>query len=89
MEPERLLHTSVPTGDLGVDAAIRGLGSLAGTDLAGRPAILEEVHDRLREILGELGGPGEPGELGGSAAPGGGRPRPGPPAGAWPRGPRA
>lgn len=96
MEPQRLLLTSVPTGDLRVDAAIRGLGSLADTDLAGRPAVLEEVHDRLREILGELGDPGgtggapsrpgepgrpgEQGQLGAAAAPGRHQPRPGPPA---------
>jgi hypothetical protein len=29
-------------------------------DLAERPALLAEVHDRLREILGELGDPGRP-----------------------------
>ena len=94
MTPERPLLTSVPTGDPRVDAAIAGLGALADADLADRPAVLEEVHDRLREILGELGdparpgpaGPGEPGrrgeqgELGGPPPPGPqqGRPQPGP-----------
>jgi hypothetical protein len=43
-----------------VDAAIGGLASLEDVDLAGRPAVLEAVHDRLREILGELGDPGRP-----------------------------
>lgn len=62
MESERPLLTSVPTGDPRVDAAIAGLGALADTDLAGRPAVLQEVHDRLREILGELGDPGRPGQ---------------------------
>ncbi|HET9081625.1 MAG TPA: hypothetical protein VFO01_14085 [Trebonia sp.] len=94
MDSERLLLTSVPTGDPRVDAAIRGLTSLADTDLAGQPAVLEEVHDRLREILGELGDrdgagpaparPGEPGrrgeqgELGGARQPEGQQPRQGP-----------
>ena len=93
MDPERPLLTSVPTGDPRVDAAIAGLGALAGTDLAGRPAVLEEVHDRLREILGELGDsgrpgqaapvrPGEPGRRGEQGELGGsaqpGRPQPGP-----------
>ena len=64
MTAERPLLSSVPTGDPRVDAAIEGLASLADTDLAGRPAVLEEVHDRLREILGELGDPGGPGQAG-------------------------
>src|SRR6185437_2931253 len=64
MDSERLLLTSVPTGDPRVDAAIAGLSALADTDLADRPAILEEVHDRLREILGELGDAGRPGQAG-------------------------
>lgn len=62
MDSERLLLTSVPTGDPRVDAAIAGLSALADTDLADRPAVLGEVHDRLREILGELGDPGRPGQ---------------------------
>ena len=62
MDSERLLLTSVPTGDPRVDAAIAGLSALADTDLADRPAVLEEVHDRLREILGELGDAGRPGQ---------------------------
>jgi len=62
MDSERLLLTSVPTGDARVDAAISGLASLADTELADRPAVLEEVHDRLRGILGELGGQGELGD---------------------------
>jgi hypothetical protein len=59
MDSERPLLTSVPTGDSRVDQAIAGLASLADTELADRPAVLEDVHDRLREILGELGGQGE------------------------------
>ena len=60
MDSERLRPALTPTGDSRVDAAIGGLASLEDTDLAERPAVLEEVHDRLREILGELGDPGRP-----------------------------
>ncbi|MGH3278407.1 MAG: hypothetical protein ACRDNW_04630 [Trebonia sp.] len=81
MDSERLAVSPVPTGDPRVDAVIRGLASLAVTDLAGQPAVLEEIHERLREILGELGDPGGPrqagpgrpgeqGELSGAVAPG-------------------
>lgn len=62
MDPERPLPSLVPTGDPRVDAVVEGLSALADTDLAGRPAVLEEVHDRLREILGELGDAGRPGQ---------------------------
>jgi hypothetical protein len=58
MDSERVRPALVPTGDSRVDAAIGGLASLEETDLAERPAVLEGVHDRLREILGELGDPG-------------------------------
>jgi hypothetical protein len=60
MDSERVRPALVPTGDSRVDAAIGGLASLEDTDLAERPAVLEGVHDRLREILGELGDPGRP-----------------------------
>jgi hypothetical protein len=60
MDSERVRPALVPTGDSRVDAAIGGLASLEDTDLAERPAVLEGVHDRLREILGELGDPGSP-----------------------------
>jgi hypothetical protein len=40
-----------------VDAAVEELASIEDMDLADRPAVLEDVHDRLREILGELGDP--------------------------------
>jgi len=75
MDSERPLLTSVPTGDSRVDQAIAGLASLTDTELADRPAVLEDVHDRLREILGELGGQGE---LGDAARPRPGAGRPGP-----------
>ncbi len=64
MYPERTGPTLDPTGDPRVDRAIAGLSTLEQMDLDARPAALEAVHDRLREILGELGGdvrPGEPG----------------------------
>ena len=57
MEPQRERSAPVPTGDPRVDAAIEQLASIEDMDLADRPAVLEEVHDRLREILGELGDP--------------------------------
>jgi hypothetical protein len=57
MEPQRERFAPAPTGDPRVDAAIEQLASIEDTDLADRPAVLEDVHDRLREILGELGDP--------------------------------
>ncbi|HEX7162992.1 MAG TPA: hypothetical protein VF223_17385 [Trebonia sp.] len=59
MDSERVRPALVPTGDSRVDAVIGGLVSLDDVDLAERPAVLEQVHDRLREILGELGDPGK------------------------------
>jgi hypothetical protein len=75
MDSERTRVTVTPTGDHRVDQAIAGLSDLGQIDLDGRPAVLEEVHDRLREILGELGdagrpGPAEAGRLAGPARPG-------------------
>jgi hypothetical protein len=71
------------TGDARVDAAVAGLTALDETELAGHPAVLEAVHDRLREILGELGDAGRPTHSGqGYGGPGisaqgpGGDPRP-------------
>jgi hypothetical protein len=91
MDSERVRPAPAPTGDVRVDAAIGGLSSLEDMDLAERPAVIEEVHDRLREILGELGDPGRPGPAvparpGEPGRPGeqdelgaGSMPRPGPP----------
>ena len=45
---------SPPTGDDRVDAAVAGLSRLPGRSAEDRVAILEEVHGRLRDILGEL-----------------------------------
>ena len=100
MDSERVRPALAPTGDPRVDAAIGGLASLEDVELAERPAVLEEVHDRLREILGELGDPGRPGPAvparpGEPGRPGeqdelgaGAMPRPGPPRPGAP-GPRA
>jgi hypothetical protein len=55
------------TGDSRVDAAVARLGELADAPLDEQPAIFEQVHDRLREVLGELS-PGAPGT--GGQAPG-------------------
>lgn len=56
MDQERTRSALAPTGDARVDRAIDGLSDLDQIDLDERPAVLEQVHDRLREILGELGG---------------------------------
>jgi hypothetical protein len=42
------------TGDERVDAALAGLSRLPGTPVDEHVAVLEEVHGRLRDILGEL-----------------------------------
>ena len=70
MDPERTQPTHEGTGDSRVDEAIAGLAALDGLPLDDRPAALEAVHDRLREILGELGTPGAPGTPGAAGAPG-------------------
>jgi hypothetical protein len=72
MEPQRERSAPAPTGDPRVDAAIEELAAIEDMDLADRPAVLGGIHDRLREILGELGDPrpgesfrpGEPGQRG-------------------------
>ena len=43
-----------PTGDDRVDAAVGGLGRLTGRPVDEHVAVLEEVHGRLRDILGEV-----------------------------------
>jgi isocitrate dehydrogenase len=37
-----------------VDAAVGGLGRLTGRPVDEHVAVLEEVHGRLRDVLGEL-----------------------------------
>ena len=86
MDEERTRPALAPTGDARVDQAIEGLSDLDQIDLDERPAVLEEVHDRLREILGELGEAGRrprapparpPPGPGTRPAPARARPRPG------------
>ena len=43
-----------PTGDDRVDAAVAGLSRLAGAPADEHVVVLEEVHGRLRDILGEV-----------------------------------
>ena len=43
-----------PTGDDRVDAAVAGLSRLPGSPADEHVAVLEEVHGKLRDILGEL-----------------------------------
>jgi len=89
MDAERTRVTLIPTGDPRVDEAVAGLADLDQIDLDDRPAVLEEVHDRLREILGELGDAGRRGEQGELGAVGNARPSvPAPPAFGGPRGDR-
>jgi len=50
---------ALPTGDDRVDDAVAGLSRLQGRPADEHVAVLEEVHGRLRDILGELNeGPG-------------------------------
>ena len=42
------------TGDARADEAVAQLGQLDDAPLEEHPAILSQVHDRLREVLGEL-----------------------------------
>ena len=53
----------LPTGDERVDDAVAGLSRLPGRPVDEHVAVLEEVHGRLRDILGELNeGPADQGE---------------------------
>jgi hypothetical protein len=54
LDPERRLAAPPPTGDARVDAAVAGLSRLPGTPAEDHVAVLEEVHGRLRDILGEI-----------------------------------
>jgi hypothetical protein len=53
-DPERPMVPAPSTGDARVDDAVAGLSRLRGTQAEDHVAILEEVHGRLRDILGEL-----------------------------------
>jgi hypothetical protein len=90
MDTERAVPGADSTGDPRVDDAVAGLAALRDRPLDEHPPVLEAVHDRLREILGELGDaagrPGEPGQQGQLGQPDRGAPRyPGAPV---PRDPR-
>jgi hypothetical protein len=64
--------TGEGTGDGRVDEAIAPLGELADVPLEDHPAIFERIHDRLREVLGELNpGPAGSNGPGGPAGPAG------------------
>lgn len=56
------------TGEPRVDAALAGLSQLPGLPVAEHPAVFEQVHRQLREVLGELdsgsAGPGAAGHHG-------------------------
>jgi hypothetical protein len=57
METERAGEPEAPAADPRVDHAVSALAGLPAAPLEEHPAILEAVHDRLREILGELNDP--------------------------------
>ena len=76
MDPERLPPALDHTGDPRVDAAIERLATIGELELVRRPMVLEDVHAKLRAILGELGGPGGP--VPGGTVPGGTVPGTGP-----------
>jgi hypothetical protein len=68
---DRYLHEvapgeAPPTGDDRVDDAVAGLSRLPGKSVDEHVAVLEDVHGRLRDILGELneGNVGHEGNLG-------------------------
>jgi hypothetical protein len=60
LDPERSVADAAPTGDARVDEAVAGLNRLKGRPADEHVAVLEEVHGRLRDILGELDETQEP-----------------------------
>ena len=59
LDAERIVAQAPATGDERVDDAVAGLSRLGGQPAEEHVAVLEEVHGRLRDILGELNeGPG-------------------------------
>jgi hypothetical protein len=70
-QPAPLSSGHPATGESRVDAALAGLGQLAGLPVAEHPAVFEQVHRQLREVLGELdSGAAGPGPAGGAGRPG-------------------
>lgn len=51
---ERAMVSLPPTGDRRVDDVVTGLARLPGRPAGEHVSVLEEVHGRLRDILGEL-----------------------------------
>ena len=51
-EPEPTGEVAPPSGDERVDAALSGLGSLAGRPVHEHVGVFQEVHQRLQEVLG-------------------------------------
>jgi hypothetical protein len=68
MQDERAGQGLPATGETRVDEALGRLGELAGLPVTEHPAVFEQLHRRLREVLGELdsGVPGESGPDGSS-----------------------
>lgn len=61
----RLAGTERPTtGEPRVDEALRGLDDLTELPVSAHPAVFEQVHARLREVLDELGSGRPDGALG-------------------------
>jgi hypothetical protein len=60
LDPERSVADPAPTGDARVDEAVAALNRLKGRPADEHVAVLEEVHGRLRDILGELDETPEP-----------------------------
>ena len=67
MQDERASQGLPATGEIRVNQALARLDGLAGLPVTEHPAVFEQVHKQLREVLGELD----------SGAPGGGGPGPG------------
>jgi hypothetical protein len=54
-EPVATRSAAAPSGDAGVDEALRPLSGLAGRPVAEHPQVFERIHAELVEVLGELG----------------------------------
>jgi hypothetical protein len=65
----RVAAEIAPTGEPRVDAALASLGRLALLPVGEHPAVFEQVHRGLREVLGELDG-GTGGSAGSAGRPG-------------------
>jgi hypothetical protein len=72
MQDEQASQRRPATGESRVDEALAKLDELAGLPVTDHPAVFEQVHRRLREVLGELDS-GEPGGAGAPGPPGPGR----------------